>query len=578
MKKLGKKFALVLGLAFLATAAQAIDRQTLAEYAASLNGLKKGDLKTAIYNMMQPETVLSYGSGENKTWWGFWYTDRIVETNECINRYSPAKFYFTSHDGLAISGMNIEHSFPKSWWGGDKNNAYKDLYNLYPSESAANNAKSNYPMGKVTNVTSDAGEGYDKVGTGYCDGLGTIKLWEPGDGFKGEFARSYMYMATVYQNLTWQGTEGLQELENNAWPTLREWAYTLYLQWSKDDMVDSLETARNNAAAIIQGNRNLYVDFPYLAEYVWGDSTDVPFDPYTAITTADDDNRYSTEAPVTVAMPVFTPAGGTYAEAQSVTISCATEGTTIHYTTDGSTPDASSPAFAEAIDVSRNMTIRAVAFDAEGNSSRIASATYTIGTGGGTIVEGDTTYYFRETFNQCSGTGGNDGQFSGNIASSTFKSDHEGWISEKAYGASQCARFGTSSIAGTTTTPIFTINGTVTLSFKAAPWGTDGNDLTLSVTGDATLSQTAVSMTAGEWTTFTVTLTGSGNVAVTFTPKKRFFLDEVGAYTIAPPTAISTLTADDATDGPIYNLSGQRVTHATQRGIYIRNGKKFVVR
>jgi hypothetical protein len=78
---------------------------------------------------------------------------------------------FTSHNGSAVSGMNIEHSFPKSWWGGSENEAYRDLYNLYPSDSKANSAKGNYAMGVVTTVKSTAGEGYDKVGTGSVPGI-----------------------------------------------------------------------------------------------------------------------------------------------------------------------------------------------------------------------------------------------------------------------------------------------------------------------------------------------------------------------------------------------------------------------
>ncbi len=290
------KMLLLVLLSCAVTQASAITRDRLAAYAASLKGLRQSALKTAVYNLCQPDQVLSYGSGTSATWYGFWYTDRInTTTNECFNRYSSAKFYFTSHDGKAISGMNIEHSFPKSWWGGSSNMAYKDLFNLYPSDSQANNAKSNYPMGVVTTVKTSSGDGYDKVGTGYIDGIGTINLWEPGDLFKGEFARSYMYMATVYQNFTWKGTQGLQELENDSWPTLREWAYTLYLEWSRLDPVDLIEVNRNQAVADLQGNRNLFIDFPYLCEYVWGDSVDVAFDPTTAITTASDDDRYTGE-------------------------------------------------------------------------------------------------------------------------------------------------------------------------------------------------------------------------------------------------------------------------------------------
>jgi len=79
------------------------------------------------------------------------------------------------------------------------------------------------------------------------------------------------------------------------------------------------------------------------------------------------------------------------------------------------------------------------------------------------------------------------------------------------------------------TTPNFMVNGISTFSFKAAPWGTDGKTLNLSVTGEATLSETSLTMEEGKWTEFVVTIKGNGPVSVTFTPTKRFFLDEVMA-------------------------------------------------
>lgn len=282
-------------LTLSASSALSTDRKTLIDYAKSLKGLKKEQLKTAVHKLSQPVT-LDYGSGKGKTWDGFYSTDRDKQTNECINRYSEKKFYFTTENTFsAITGMNIEHSFPKSWWGKTENDAYKDLFNLYPSDSEANSAKANYPMGKVFNANIH--DGYEKVGTGYA-GNQTIRLCEPNDEWKGDFSRSYFYMATTYQNLTWQGTEGLQQLENNTWPTLQQWAYTLYLEWGMNDKVSDVEKARNDAVYAIQHNRNLYIDFPTLAEYVWGDSTEVAFNPETALTTADDDTRYADYYPV----------------------------------------------------------------------------------------------------------------------------------------------------------------------------------------------------------------------------------------------------------------------------------------
>ncbi len=285
---------LVAFLALTAGTARAITRQQLATYAASLKGKKKAELKTALYQLMNNgKTTLEYGKGEGATWWGFYVTDRNAETNQVINRYSSKNFYFGDR-GSAVSGMNIEHSFPRSWWGGTKNDAYRDLYHLYPSPADGNSAKSNYPMDVVAKAKTEE-EGYDKVGTAtHVSG----NAWEPGDGFKGEFARGYMYMAVTYSNLTFQG-DGLKTMQADAtgYPGMLQWATDLYRAWSKLDKVDSTEAARNNAVAGIQHNRNLFIDYPFLCEYVWGDSVDVAFDPANAVTTASDDSRYGSFAP-----------------------------------------------------------------------------------------------------------------------------------------------------------------------------------------------------------------------------------------------------------------------------------------
>lgn len=240
-------------------------------YYASLKGKKGAALKTAIHELIKEADVLSYGSGSGHTWEGFYTTDRD-DDGSVIDRYSNDKRYF-GNKGAVVSGMNIEHSFPKSWWGGSTVQAYKDLYNLMPCEQKINSSKSNYPMGKVTNVKTD--NGCTRIGTG----SNGYQLWEPADKWKGDFARGYMYMATAYQDYSWSGTQALQILQQGAYPTLQKWAYTLYIEWAKADGVDEMEVKRNNEVSKIQGNRNPYVDFPNLMQYVWGDSVDYAFDP-----------------------------------------------------------------------------------------------------------------------------------------------------------------------------------------------------------------------------------------------------------------------------------------------------------
>lgn len=78
------------------------------------------------------------------------------------------------------------------------------------------------------------------------------------------------------------------------------------------------------------------------------------------------------------AMPVLTPAGGTYAVAQTVSMSSTTTGATIYYTTDGSTPTTSSKKYSASITVNANQTINAIAVKSGLSNSDVASESYII--------------------------------------------------------------------------------------------------------------------------------------------------------------------------------------------------------
>ena len=85
------------------------------------------------------------------------------------------------------------------------------------------------------------------------------------------------------------------------------------------------------------------------------------------------------EAPTpTCATPTFTPAAGTYTEAQNVTIACDTEDATIHYTIDGTEPTAESAVYSDALTIEETTTVKAIAVKDDYNNSAVASATYTI--------------------------------------------------------------------------------------------------------------------------------------------------------------------------------------------------------
>lgn len=92
---------------------------------------------------------------------------------------------------------------------------------------------------------------------------------------------------------------------------------------------------------------------------------------------------------VQVATPTFSPVAGMITKGSTVTLSCATEGATIHYTRDGSTPTSSSPTYSSAITINFNQTIKAIAVKDNYIDSEVASASYTISDGNESVTFAD---------------------------------------------------------------------------------------------------------------------------------------------------------------------------------------------
>lgn len=264
MRKLYSLYTSLVGIALTTGAASA---QIPSGYYNNADGLSKNELKTALHQIISKANMLGYGSGVGKTWSGFLETDQSAD-GSVFDRYSNIKREFNGTN--AVDGMNIEHSFPKSWWKGYENNAYRDLFHLYPSDGYTNNLKGNLPLGIVKEPASFDNEvskiGPNKFGTTY-----TGSCFEPADEYKGDFARSYFYIVTAYEDFEAWWTSPM--LDNNRWPVFNKWSVDLLLQWHREDPVNDLEQLRQEKVHQIQGNRNPYIDYPELVEYVWGKDT-----------------------------------------------------------------------------------------------------------------------------------------------------------------------------------------------------------------------------------------------------------------------------------------------------------------
>lgn len=235
-------------------------------YYSGINGLKDRYLKTRLYEIIKNHSTNSYSGLFSQC---FKYTDQRSD-GTWWDMYSDVTRYVSN----GWSGMNREHSLPKSWWGGDENAAYTDLNHLYPSDRDANMKKSNYPLGEVGTATYD--NGVTKVGYPIAgQGGGSSRVFEPDDEYKGDFARTYFYMATCYQDFSWKYT---YMMLNGEYPSMAQWAIDMLLKWHREDPVSKKELDRNEEVYRIQHNRNPFIDMPDLVEFIWGDKVGVPYE------------------------------------------------------------------------------------------------------------------------------------------------------------------------------------------------------------------------------------------------------------------------------------------------------------
>lgn len=210
-----------------------------------------------------------YGSGGKKTWDAFWYTDRDTNTNQVLDMYSNNVRYFNPDKPTAsVADFDIEHMLPKSWWGGDVNPAYCDLFHLVPSDYSANRSKSNHAPGIPADSTFNNGSFVTGSGAAY----GLTRVFCPADEYKGDFARAYFYIATCYgDSLTWVETgEPGTAMTNEGWQEFQPWLRDLLVAWHRMDPVSEKELQRAIEVNKIQGNRNPFIDYPELVEYIWG--------------------------------------------------------------------------------------------------------------------------------------------------------------------------------------------------------------------------------------------------------------------------------------------------------------------
>ena len=222
--------------------------------------------------------------------------------------YSFNKRYFDpDNPRCSVTDCDIEHMFPNSWWGAEAgcHEAYCDLHHLVPADYSANRSKSNHGPGMVVDTTFNNGLWVNGKTSA------NIPVFCPPDEYKGDFARAFFYIAATYgDTVTWQ-SEGVDNgfMTNDDWREFTTATYNLLLTWHRQDPVSEKELKRMNEVYKIQGNRNPFIDYPCLAEYIWGTYSGQTVS-LSALTCAYDDN-FSGDGCVTISTPTITSPTGT---------------------------------------------------------------------------------------------------------------------------------------------------------------------------------------------------------------------------------------------------------------------------
>lgn len=262
---------------------------------------KKGEeLKSALFAIISPHTIQSYTPG---VWNAINSYDlredgTIWEIYSGISNFTPKTDRDKGDDVEEGKKYNREHAMPKSWfkeadqdyYSTDVYPMFTDLHHLFPTDRFANTLRSNYPYGEVgATITKQTEGGFSKFGRA-VDSLGykmsgqNQRVFEPNDRYKGDLARVYFYMATAYES--YKNEKGVTRspkdwksdmLASNVYPFFTDWALKMLLRWAANDPIDEKEIKRNNAIYGIQKNRNPFVDYPGLEQYIWGSKMDTPF-------------------------------------------------------------------------------------------------------------------------------------------------------------------------------------------------------------------------------------------------------------------------------------------------------------
>lgn len=248
-------------------------------YYASIAGKKGANLLSTLHSIIDNHTVIPYSSLEDYYPHIDFFYNAELEKDTLWDIYSTCTFtmdHANRQQSDFCHGWNKEHTVCQSWFG--NGDMVSDLFQVLPTDARVNNLRSNWPYGETDTRNDKVTKGVKALGhlggssfPGYTN-IGTV--YEPDDQYKGDIARIYFYMVARYLDEYLNASNGstmFTYVQNTT--GLTDYSVALLMKWHRQDPVSQKEINRNDSVYQFQFNRNPFVDYPYLAEYIWGEKT-----------------------------------------------------------------------------------------------------------------------------------------------------------------------------------------------------------------------------------------------------------------------------------------------------------------
>ncbi len=339
MKHIHHIFLTIVVLFVCVLSARGVD----ASYYSSLNGKKDSELRSALTVLLYSHHTLfdKYGESGTQNWdFPFDYDSNGYVWDIYTQNCNMPNTIGTGQS-CCCDGLNREHLVCQSTFGGSSNKdkipQYCDRHSLFLTDARTNQIRNDQAFGEVDKTSAKATNGDGSKCTNCTDhALGwkgpvktysdlyesTEMVYEPGDEYKGDIARAVLYMVVRYAEkqycrlpdgaqycaasgggdvisdlttandhyvTTWKNkgnstAETIGQLFSTDLATnygLSAYGKAILLKWHRQDPVSQKEIDRNAGVEAVQGNRNPFIDYPCLVEYIWGNKAGSTFNTNT---------------------------------------------------------------------------------------------------------------------------------------------------------------------------------------------------------------------------------------------------------------------------------------------------------